>query len=112
MDMPLRLARRDIRVSGAASQRNQHRFERVAVTSAFGDPAKARTWSGAPFNLGMALAQLGLSVDFINPGFSRVDKAAVAMSGLICGHGLPRSGEMILRAPMARRQPPPPVQPR
>ena len=43
------------------------RFDRIAMTSVFGDPRDRRSWSGAPANLADALERLGIAVEGIHP---------------------------------------------
>jgi glycosyltransferase involved in cell wall biosynthesis len=79
------------------------RFERIAVSSVFGDPRAPRTWSGAPANIASALERLGVTVESVRPCIGRVDKVRVALMGLLVGHGWPLSSEQILRSLHARR---------
>lgn len=79
------------------------RFERIAVSSVFGDPRAPRTWSGAPANIASALERLGVTVESVHPRIGKVDKARFALAGLLAGHGWPLSSEQILRGMPARR---------
>lgn len=79
------------------------RFERIAVSSVFGDPRALRTWSGAPANVASALERLGVTVESVRPHIGRFDKVRFALGGLVAGHGWPLSSEQILRGMHARR---------
>jgi glycosyltransferase involved in cell wall biosynthesis len=80
------------------------RFERVAITSVFGNPREPRTWSGAPANVAKALERLGVIVQGIQPQISRMAKARVALVDMMAGRGRPLSGEQVLRSLATRRQ--------
>ena len=80
------------------------RFERVAMTSVFGDPRDRRSWSGAPANLADALERLGVVVEGIHPHLGKLGKLAVAAGELLSGHGRPVDGENILRSARSRRR--------
>ncbi len=88
----------------ADSASRQHRFDRIAITSAFGHPRNPGTWSGAPNNLGCALEGIGVAVESIQPRLSRVAKIPLAFRYLASGYGRPRSTEQLLRAAPARRK--------
>src|SRR6266446_9049667 len=90
MDMTLPLA--------AVRSFRQPRFERVAITSVFGNPREQRTWSGAPANVAKALERLGVIVQGIQPRISRMAKARVAVVDMMAGRGRPLSGEQVLRS--------------
>ena len=47
----------------AVTRLSQSRFDRVAITSVFGNPRELRTWSGAPANVASALERLGVIVE-------------------------------------------------
>ncbi len=79
------------------------RFRHIAVTSVFGDPRSARTWSGAPANVSAALERLGVKIDAIAPSIGRMAKMRVALADLLAGHGRPVSTEQVLRSLRARR---------
>ncbi|UYN96605.1 MAG: glycosyltransferase family 4 protein [Enhydrobacter sp.] len=79
------------------------RFDRIAVSSVFGDARLAGTWSGAPSNVASALERLGVKVATLMPQLGRWDKARIALMQLARGHGRPLSGEQILRSLDARR---------
>lgn len=80
------------------------RFDRVALSSVFGNPLDRRTWSGAPFNVGRCLQKLGVAVEGIHAGSSRGGRALLSLRYLLQGYGLPRTSEALLRMPEARRQ--------
>jgi glycosyltransferase involved in cell wall biosynthesis len=82
----------------------RRRFDRVAITSVFGPPDDPRTWSGAPFHLGVALAQLGIDVVYIHPEIGCVSRLALAMKHLLKRHGRISSSEQVLRGAAARKR--------
>jgi len=81
----------------------RHRFERVAITSIFGDPRHPRTWSGAPHNLACALERLGIEVHGIHPRLADREKLLLAGRNLLAGHPPPANGAALDRTPAARR---------
>ncbi len=78
------------------------RFDRVAITCVFGDPADPRTWSGAPYNLAAALRRLGVEVETIHPAMARARRLAYAARWLLDGYGRLSTTEQVLRAAPAR----------
>lgn len=80
------------------------RFERVAISSVFGDPLSPRTWSGAPFNLAHALARQGVAVEAIGPAIGAAAKLAFAARHVAGGFGRLATSEQILRGAPARRR--------
>jgi len=88
----------------AVTSFRQPRFERVAITSVFGNPREPRTWSGAPANVAKALEQLGVIVQGIQPRISRMAKARVALVDMMAGRGRPLNGEQVLRSLATRRR--------
>jgi glycosyltransferase involved in cell wall biosynthesis len=90
--------------SSPGSRARLPRFDRVAVTSVFGDPRSLKTWSGAPANVAAALERRGVRVESIHPRFGKLDKARVALIDLFAGRGRPLSGEQIMRSPAMRRR--------
>jgi glycosyltransferase involved in cell wall biosynthesis len=80
------------------------RFERIAVSSVFGDPRAPRTWSGAPANVASALERLGVTVESIQPRITKFAKARVALGDLLAGRGRPVSSEQVLRSLGVRRK--------
>lgn len=80
------------------------RFEQVAITSVFGNPREARTWSGAPANVAAGLERLGVVVKGIHPHISKFAKLKVALADMAAGHGRPLSGEQVLRSLGTRRR--------
>lgn len=82
-------ANQDLPVTAIATQHSsqshayampQRRFERVAVSSIFGDPMDRRTWSAAPYNVASCLQKLGIAVEGI---YSGVRGASAACSPCI-----------------------------
>lgn len=82
----------------------QKRFERVAISSVFGDPLDRRTWSAAPFNLGQQLKAIGIAVEGVATGALRGEQALLATHYSLMGYGAPRSREAVLRMLPARRR--------
>jgi glycosyltransferase involved in cell wall biosynthesis len=78
------------------------RFDRVAVTSVFGDPLSPMTWSGAPFRLASALRQHGVSVEGFQPRLGRARRIAGAVRHVMGGFGRLRTSEQLLRSEPAR----------
>src|SRR5690348_474683 len=78
------------------------RFDRVAISCVFGDPADRRTWSGAPYNLGTSLRRLGVEVETIHPVIGRARRLAYAARWLLDGYGRLSTSEQLLRAAPAR----------
>ena len=85
-------------------QSRSRRFDRVALTSVFGDPLDARTWSGAPKNLAAALERFGVEVEGIHAHLSLVGKLQVAARNVVAGSGRPVRGEELLRSEFSRRR--------
>ena len=79
------------------------RFERIAVTSVFGDAREPKTWSGAPSNVAAALERQGVRVEALRPHIGKFDKVLIAVREFLAGRGRPLSGEEILRSLAARR---------
>jgi len=79
------------------------RFDRVAITSVFGNPRELRTWSGAPANVAAALERLGVVVESIQPQIGRMAKARIALVDMMAGRGRPLNGEQVLRSLATRR---------
>src|SRR5260370_38249552 len=86
----------------AVTSFRQPRFDRVAITSVFGNPRELRTWSGAPANVASALERLGVIVQAIQPRISRMAKARIALIDMAAGRGRPRTGEQVMRSPATR----------
>jgi glycosyltransferase involved in cell wall biosynthesis len=80
------------------------RFDRIAMTSVFGDPRDRRSWSGAPANLADALERLGVAVEGIHPRLGVLGKLGVAAGDMLSGHGRPINGEHLLRSARSRQQ--------
>lgn len=85
-------------------QSRQRRFDRVALTSVFGDPLDAHTWSGAPKNLADALERFGIAVEGIHPRLSLAGKLHVAARNAVTGRGSLVRGEALLRSELSRRR--------
>lgn len=88
----------------AVTSFRQPRFDRVAITSVFGNPRELRTWSGAPANVASALERLGVTVQAIQPQISRIAKARIALIDMMAGRGRPLTGEQVLRSLATRRR--------
>lgn len=80
------------------------RFERVAVSSIFGDPMDRRTWSAAPYNVASCLQKLGIAVEGIHSGGTRGERGLLALHYIMTGYGRPHSSEAVLRLASARRK--------
>ncbi|MFN3400063.1 MAG: glycosyltransferase family 4 protein [Ferrovibrio sp.] len=80
------------------------RFERVAVSSIFGDPMDRRTWSAAPYNVASCLQKLGIAVEGIHSGGTRGERGLLALYYMMTGYGRPHSSEAVLRLASARRK--------
>lgn len=79
------------------------RFDRVCITSIFGDPSDPSVWSAAPASLGRALGALGIAVEHFNAGHTTLAKTLHGLRYMASGLGRPQCGEDILRAASARR---------
>jgi glycosyltransferase involved in cell wall biosynthesis len=88
----------------ASAGTGHRRFERLAVSSVFGDPLDRRTWSGAPYNVIRSLQNLGIAAEGIHSGFSRGEQALLGVHYLMQGYGRPPAGEALLRIRIARRR--------
>lgn len=88
------------RAEGVSQQR---RFDRIAITSVFGDPRNYRTWSGAPHNLASALERQGVIVEGVHFLLGRPAKIVFGARHLIAGFGRLMTTEQILRGAPARR---------
>lgn len=80
------------------------RFERVAVSSIFGDPMDRHTWSAAPCNVALCLQKLGIAVEGIHSGGTRGERSLLALHYMMTGYGRPHSSEAVLRLASARRK--------
>jgi glycosyltransferase involved in cell wall biosynthesis len=78
------------------------RFDRLAISSVFGDPIDRRTWSGAPYNVMRRLQKHGIAAEGIYSGFSRGERALLGIHYLMMGYGQPPSSEALLRIRVAR----------
>lgn len=88
----------------AHARMEKRRFERLAVSSVFGDPLERRTWSGAPYNVARCLQNIGIAAEGIHSGFSRGERALLGVHYLMMGHGRPPSSEALLRIRVARQR--------
>lgn len=93
-------AERVVEHSGAP----QLRFDRIAVSSVFGNPLDRRTWSAAPYNVARCFRDFGIEVEGIHSGGSRGELAILASRYSLSGYGTPRSSEAVLRTAAARRR--------
>jgi len=78
------------------------RFERLAISSVFGDPLDRSTWSGAPYNVAHSLQKLGIATEGIHSGFTRGERGLLGAHYILMGYGRPHSGEAVLRIRTAR----------
>lgn len=85
-----------------AARSRQLRFDRIVVTSVFGDPLSPLTWSGAPYRLSAALRRHGVSVSGFQPQLGRVRRLALAARHIRRGYGKLAVSEQILRSAPAR----------
>lgn len=95
-------ARLDVENFRPAARSRQLRFDRIALTSVFGDPLSPSTWSGAPARLATALCQRGVSVAGFQPRLGRGRKLFMAAGYLRRGFGRLAASEQILRSAPAR----------
>lgn len=79
------------------------RFNRVAITSVYGDPLDLGTWSGAPARLAMALRRCGVEVVGIHSGGGRGEHFLIGARQTARGFGIPPATEAILRGRLARQ---------
>src|SRR5258708_35612385 len=90
----------------AVTSFRQPRFDRVAITSVFGNPRELRTWSGAPANVASGLERRGVIVQAIQPRIGRMAKARLAVVDIMPGHRRPLTGAQVLRRRRPRRRDP------
>jgi glycosyltransferase involved in cell wall biosynthesis len=83
-------------------RRRERRFERIAITSVWGDPLDPRTWSGAPYRLAMAMHQCGVAVEGFHPSLGRARHIASALRFVAKGFGKLAAGEHIMRCAPVR----------
>jgi glycosyltransferase involved in cell wall biosynthesis len=91
----------------AADENRQSRpaarhFNHLVVTSIFGDPLQASTWSGAPRNLADALSRHGVAVIGVHPHIGQTAKMLCAARHLLGGYGPLRNAAQLLREEPAR----------
>jgi glycosyltransferase involved in cell wall biosynthesis len=79
------------------------RFDKVVLSSVWGDPLEPRTWSGAPFRLGRALKEHGVEVSGFQPTMSRLATLGFAARHMVDRHGQLVTNEQIRRGAPARR---------
>lgn len=87
-----------------ATDHNARRFDRIAITSVFGDPMSRSTWSAAPYNLARGLQRLGVAVEGIHSGLPRGEQRLLAVHYLLNGYGRPGCTEQVIRMRIARRR--------
>lgn len=78
------------------------RFDRIVITSVFGDPLHPRTWSGAPARLAAALQRRGVEVEGFQPRLGRARKLSLAARHIFGGFGRLTTSESLLRSAPAR----------
>src|ERR1051326_6772999 len=79
------------------------RFERLTISTVWGDPLHPRTWSGAPHNIATALRRQGVEVEGFHPYVRRGEKALFAMQHLVGGKVWLVSQEQLRRGRAWRR---------
>lgn len=87
-----------------ATDHNARRFDRIAITSVFGNPLSRSTWSAAPYNLARGLQRLGVAVEGIHSGLRRGEQRLLAVHYLLNGYGRPGCTEQVIRMRIARRR--------
>lgn len=92
------------RVSRPIEAARSRRFDRVLITSLFGDPRSPRTWSGVSANLATRFEALGIGVETYQPRLNPVVKLVLAAGYPLAGYGKLVNGEQILRCGQARRR--------
>ena len=86
-----------------ASCDKRKRFDRVTISSVWGEPLNPATWSGAPYRIAGALARLGIEVNGFHPKMDGVSKYLFAARHLVNGYGKLVTNEQIRRGPAARQ---------
>lgn len=94
----------DLQEHHAAPSHRDLRFDRIAITSVFGDPLSPLTWSGAPFRLAEALRKLGVTVEGFQPRHGRMGRIWGAARYVASGYGRPKTSEQILRGDAMRKR--------
>ena len=94
----------DVHEDRAAPSHRDLRFDRIAITSIFGDPLSPLTWSGAPFRLAEALRKRGVAVEGFQPRHGRMGRILAATRYIASGYGRPTSSEQILRSAAMRER--------
>src|SRR5258706_12622694 len=79
------------------------RFDRVTISTVWGDPLHPHTWSGAPYNIASALRRQGVEVDGFCPSVGRARRLLFAAEHLLRGKGRLASQEQIARGATFRR---------
>jgi glycosyltransferase involved in cell wall biosynthesis len=92
------------RVSRPIAPARNRRFDRVLITSLFGDPRNPRTWSGVSANLATRFEAFGIGVETRQPRLSRITKLALAAHYQFAGYGKLVNSEQILRCEPARHR--------
>lgn len=75
---------------------------RLAISSVFGHPRDAATWSGVPNNLAVALEKLGVDVVGVHPRVTKARKLMFAGQYVMSGFGWLDGTEALLRSPAVR----------
>jgi glycosyltransferase involved in cell wall biosynthesis len=89
---------------GLSASTPRKRFDRIAVSSVFGDPMDRRTWSAAPYNVARGLQERGIAVEGIHSGGTKGERGLLAVHYMLMGYGRPRTGEAVLRLRNARQR--------
>src|SRR5262249_30404784 len=76
----------------------------VAITSVFGEPLSATTWSGGAGGLALALRRLGVSAVGISTAPTRSDRLAGLLRHVLDCRGLSLNGEPVRLSPEMRRR--------
>src|SRR5688500_10452384 len=90
------------RVSRPIQPARSRRFDRVLITSLFGDPRDPHTWYGVSSNLAPRFEAFGIDVETYQPHLNPVMKLALAAGYPLAGYGKLVNGEQILRGGPAR----------
>jgi len=82
----------------------QRRFDRLTISTVWGDPLHPRTWSGAPYNIATALRRLGVEVEGFSPRIGRGERLLFAAQHLLGRKGWLASQEQLRRGAPARQR--------
>jgi glycosyltransferase involved in cell wall biosynthesis len=80
------------------------RFDRLTISTVWGDPLHPRTWSGAPYNIATSLRRHGVDVEGFYSQIGRVDRARFAAQHLLGGKGWLVSQEQLSRGAASRKR--------